>query len=232
MSAVDLFAWLLSKRYVLNTGFIINDVLATIGATRAELDAAVARLDVGVGLKMPVFTQHFSHGIEMPSTPRTHLHPVPDLEGETLPEHRAAIPDAPTVPAEQAEPAPDKPKPKGKQKPSRVRPTGVGPLGESTMQCTGPCGEWLPLDSFTPRSDRPGLFAARCKECRRRYMAARHVKTATLDALGALGVKFQLDAESNIVGLACTNCGEPFRPGDNIHGTVNDLAHDECPDKG
>lgn len=230
-TAIDLLAWLLAKRYLLNTGFVVNDVLATIGATRDDLDDALFRLEQGRGLRMPVFEQRLAHGINLPSHP--FLRSVPDVETRAPSGGVDAIPDAPTPTPEPtaAPPAPPKP-PKRKQKPSRVRPTGIGPLGETTLLCTGPCGAWLPTDSFTPRSDRPGIFTARCKECRRLYMSSRHVKVATLEALDALGVKFHLDDGSNIVGLACANCGEPFKPGDDIHGTVNDLAHDVCPSGG
>jgi len=72
------------------------------------------------------------------------------------------------------------------------------------------------------------MYTARCRECRRQYQAARHVKVAVVDALDALGVRFHLDTGSNIVGLECAVCGDPFQPGDDIHGTIHDLTHDRC----
>ena len=229
-AAIDLLAWLLAKRYLLNTGFVVGDVLAAIGATRTDLDAALARVDTVDGLRLPVFEQRLTRPVNLNHTPQ---HPSPAPSGPADSGH--AIPDATAPPAPAPAPSPSpspspsqKARTRPKRKPSRVRESGTGPLGEPTLKCSGPCAQWLPVEAFVPRTDRPGMYTARCRECRRQYQAARHVKVAVVDALDALGVRFHLDTGSNIVGLECAVCGDPFQPGDDIHGTIHDLTHDRC----
>ena len=86
----------------------------------------------------------------------------------------------------------------------------------------------MTADKFLHRVDRPGTFTSRCLECRRLYQRARQVTVAALDNIRKVGINLVLDGDSNIVGLKCDRCDQPFEPGQDLHADTT-LRHVECP---
>ena len=104
--------------------------------------------------------------------------------------------------------------------------------GTAELWCTGHDGHqahWAPEDEFMRRADRPHLRHTHCDDGRRSYQRARRVSLRALDDISAAGLALNLDEDSNLVGLVCKYCGQPFRPGDDIEGEAA-LRHSTCPE--
>jgi hypothetical protein len=115
-----------------------------------------------------------------------------------------------------------------KQKPTQLRPDRIGPDTKVRELCCTECAEWKPTTDFRERADRPGLFTARCRKCLSGYVRAKYVSAKVEESLGKVNLRFVLDEESNLVGLACVDCGRPFTGDDEVVGE-SFFTHRECP---
>lgn len=214
--ASDVVVTLMAHKIVANDRTTITKICAALGLDRTHLEDAAERSRLGVGWGM------------IPQTAAVQYAGV-RVESPTSPPSATPPPVEPEPPA----PNPEPPAPNPQLRPSNKPPT-TPPRPERTrngareLRCTGPCGRWLTEDKFLARTDRPGRFTSRCLECRKVYQRERRVSTATFDALNKVGLKFQLDEHSNLVGLLCTKCDQPFVPGDTAEGTTG-LSHTVCP---
>lgn len=122
-------------------------------------------------------------------------------------------------------------RPPGMRAPIRERKTRVTTLGVPELWCTGHDGHpahWAPEEDFMRRADRPHLRHTHCDEGRRSYQRSRRVSLRALDELHSVGVALHLDDDSNLVGIVCKACGQPFQPGDDIEGDAV-MRHTLCP---
>ena len=126
------------------------------------------------------------------------------------------------------------PTPTRKRPPTNQRRQQQGPTGLE-LWCSGseeePEGHFAPEDHFLVRSDRPHLRVSKCDEHRHAYQAARVVKVAAREAIGEIGIQIRLDPESNLIGLACKECGQPLKAGETIEGDAQ-VRHELCPTGG
>jgi len=213
--ASDVVVELIAAGLLVNDATTVNRICVALGLDRTHLEAASDRRRAGTGWKALPQTAivRFGDTVQPDTT---------DIEPFTSPEPVRLDPvDVPPAPT---------PKPKKKNSPPRTppRPERQSKAGERLLHCTGPCRAWLTTDRFLPRTDRPGYFTSRCFDCRRAYQAEHRVSTRTLEALDRIGVKFEVDANSNLVGLLCTKCDQPFEPGDTAE-TETGMAHTTCP---
>lgn len=145
----------------------------------------------------------------------------------------------PSVP--QVSPEPDRRRPAPNRNPA-PRPTNLRTAptprkrredpdgGEDQLWCTGSvdiAGHWATESAFSVRADKPHLRRSKCDEHMRAYQRTKHVSARALDAFSEAGFKLVLDANSNLVGIGCKECGEPFAPGDQIEAEAS-LRHVLC----
>lgn len=97
------------------------------------------------------------------------------------------------------------------------------------LYCKG-CDEWLPPEQFTPRADRPGTRKAKCRACMSAYQAARYLTVKKIDALNQARVRFMVDEDSELIGMACADCGHPIVANDLVH-VDGGPRHEVCEDR-
>lgn len=88
-------------------------------------------------------------------------------------------------------------------------------------------GRWHPEGCFIRKDRNANKRSTYCDDCRKRYQRERRVSTKALDALAQAGVRLVLDGDSNVVGIACKECGEAFVAGDTVLGEAT-LFHERC----
>ena len=209
--ASDVVVELIAARIIANDAATVHRVCVALGLDRTHLEEATLRRREGEGWGV------------VPQTAVVRFSEPPEPVGPEMPPEREPERDTPPTPAA---------KPPTKKTPPRTppRPEQFDESGDRLLRCTGPCGDWLPTNRFLPRTDRPGHFTSRCFDCRRIYQAEHRVSTRTLEALDKIGVKFDVDANSNLVGLLCAKCDQPFKPGETAE-TETGLTHTTCPTK-
>lgn len=99
--------------------------------------------------------------------------------------------------------------------------------GQTTMRC-GKCGNDLHLLHFEERADRPGRRRTTCIECRREASRDRYLSVDKQKAMNAARLTFIVSDSDETLGLACIDCGELVRSGEEVTG-VAQLAHVDCP---
>lgn len=179
-----------------------------VGVTKLQVQAAIAR------------RRHAGWAdLQLEQNPTTAAAPTPAAPARPDPQPRTRR----TEPAD---------RPAGRA-PTNRRPTRSNPNGTTDLWCTGgdhPDDEahWAPEHQFLIRADRPHLRVSKCDRHRLSYLKARRVTIAARQALGEAGLRIRLDDDSNLVGLECKDCGQPFIAGDRIEGDAV-LRHETCP---
>lgn len=164
--------------------------------------------------------------------------------------HQLSIeqPPATTPPADERQAASEPPA--GQARPARAkapktveeRPSGMRgktsfrkerftPAGVRELFCTGAeahPAHWAPEDQFMRRADRPHLRHTHCDDGRKAYQKAHRVTLAVREELAAAGIKLRIDPGSNLIGVVCNDCHQPFVEGDHIKGEAL-LSHRTCP---
>lgn len=123
------------------------------------------------------------------------------------------------------------PRPAGMRKGPVERDRRQNAQGGTELFCSGHDGHaahWAPEEEFLPRADRPHLRHVYCDEGRKSYLRARRVTTKVLDELSSAGFGLTLDEDSNLLGIVCKECGQPFAAGDDIEGDAV-MRHALCP---
>jgi hypothetical protein len=98
--------------------------------------------------------------------------------------------------------------------------------GKGDLQCTR-CKKWKAPGRFSRRPNRPGLYKSHCKTCMAEQARVRYLGLQKVEALNAVGLTFVVVESDDIVGLACTDCGKPIEPGQEVAGHTR-LWHTAC----
>jgi hypothetical protein len=196
----DVFVALIDRGLIENTATSVAAGGTALGLTREDLSRAARRHQEGDGLDSVPYGTWFEFD-PMPPPPRA---------------RRAAVVELDTVETTGSGPAP-----------LSVRPDRIGPSGTRELRCAG-CGLWKPTQQFWRRLDAPGSFTARCAACLGGFVPAGDVSTQVDEAVGRVNLRFVLDGESNLVGVACANCDQALAAGDVAEGDTF-LTHHECP---
>lgn len=197
-AAADAIMTLIYYEVIVNTRPSIDRITRLTGITRADLEAA--RLRLGKVSYKPINVHH------------------PDY-----------IPTVRRPSSKPAESRQTKPRPPGMKPPPRQRDwrdTGDG----IELWCTGHTSHpahWAREEDFIPRADRPHLRHTYCDEGRKSYQRSKRVSTRALEEISSAGFTLTLDADSNLVGVACKECGLPFTAGDHVEGAAV-MRHIEC----
>lgn len=119
-------------------------------------------------------------------------------------------------------------RPPTNQRKQRPSPDGNGIELWCTGDGDGKEAHWAPEQDFIVRSDRPHLRVSKCDHHRKTYQRAhRSVAMAAREAISEAGLRLVLDDDSNLIGIECKACGQPFVPGDEVHGVAT-LEHAHC----
>lgn len=106
--------------------------------------------------------------------------------------------------------------------PGNYRPRGL----HGELCCTR-CKQWKAPEHFSPRPNRPGLYKSQCKACMAEQHRVRYLGMKKVEALNAVGLTFMVSEEDDVTGLACTDCGKPIEPGQQVAGHTR-LWHTAC----
>jgi hypothetical protein len=93
--------------------------------------------------------------------------------------------------------------------------------------CSELPGAWHPEGSFIPKSTTGNRRHFLCDDCRKRYQKERRVTSKALESMASVGLAMHLDDESNVIGVCCKSCGDPFVAGDHVVGEAT-MYHDGC----
>lgn len=141
-------------------------------------------------------------------------HPQPS---PVLPAPRLASSPAPVPPR----PAPSPP---ARRTPGRKRRT----LPDGRLWCAG-CEQFLDPEQFALRTDRPGRRKSRCRPCCSADQARRYLSVRKIEALDAARIQFVVDEDSELVGMACADCGRSI-VADDLVRVEGRPRHSTCPE--
>jgi len=99
--------------------------------------------------------------------------------------------------------------------------------GRGRLQCSK-CKAWKAPKDFSPRPNRPGLYKSHCKACIAEAHRQRYLTLKKVEALNAVGLTFTVTDGDDVVGLSCTDCGQPIEVGQEVAGHTR-LWHTACP---
>jgi len=92
---------------------------------------------------------------------------------------------------------------------------------------------WAPETTFRARGDK-GREHLRVHCCtdheagyRSNYYRQTRVAARVLDGLSEIGLLIELDEKSNLIGVCCKECKQPFQAGDVIEGEAA-MRHQHC----
>lgn len=204
-AAADAVMTLIYYEMIINTRTNIDRITRLTGITRGELESARLRLA------------------------KVSYQPIDVHAAEYEP--TAAVRSSSGSPATTRQTAP---RPSGMKQAIRERKKRPSESGGFELYCNGHAGHeahWAPAEDFLPRADRPHLRHVYCDVGRKSYLQARRVTAKVLDQLSSAGFQLKLDPESNLVGIACKECGRPFSAGDHIEGAAV-MRHVDCETSG
>lgn len=200
--AANLVIALINHKALTNNPETLKRIEQAIGVTKSDLLQAIAR------------GTESRYQITLPQ-------PAPQPAARPAPQRRRQLVAAPP--------------PIGKRAPTRQREhrtiNGVDHLYCSGYKDsrTGQVHEphWAPIDEFLVRADRPHLRVATCHAARKLYQRSQRVSVKALAELATIGLVVELDGQSNLIGVICKACGEPFRAGQTIEGEAA-MRHTHC----
>lgn len=212
----------------------------TIDATREQIIADTVIALFSAGLFRP--GSNFTEAVPklFPGVTVEHLNDAARRRTEEAPGSVLPKSPPPVKYADEAPPPPG-PVPKGRQRRRKEleaefvpaqdwagsRPVAIDRgTGRKLQKCTS-CHRHLPVESFLPRSDRPGRRVSRCDSCRKEYQKVRWITKATLKQLDSIGVEITVAEDDQLVRVSCADCGEKFVPGDKVTGHAK-LFHQKC----
>lgn len=135
----------------------------------------------------------------------------------SVPAHQQPSPVVPLRPVPAPAPA-SVPRPGRKRK--------VAPNGD--LWCAG-CERFLDPEQFALRTDRPGRRKSRCRPCCSADQARRYLSVRKIAALDAARIQFVVDEDSELVGMACADCGGAI-VADEFVRVEGKPRHSTCPE--
>jgi hypothetical protein len=90
------------------------------------------------------------------------------------------------------------------------------------------CEQVKPFADFGVKDRPSGRLKSMCKPCEKAYQRERYLTVQKVKALNAVGLTFVVSASDDVDGVACIDCLQPIRPGQEVHGSTS-LHHVSCP---